>query len=47
MEKQILVPLDGSIFAEYALDPAQTIASGSGSVLLVRPQEAPEEEYHD
>jgi nucleotide-binding universal stress UspA family protein len=33
--RTILIPLDGSCFAEHALEPAQTIASGSGSALLL------------
>jgi nucleotide-binding universal stress UspA family protein len=33
--RTILVPLDGSVFAEHALEPAQTIAAGSGSELLL------------
>jgi len=32
--RTILIPLDGSCFAEHALEPAQTIASGSELLLL-------------
>ena len=33
--RTILVPLDGSVFAEHALEPAQTIATGSSADLLL------------
>jgi nucleotide-binding universal stress UspA family protein len=42
MFKKILLPLDGSALAERAIEPVETIASGSGAeVLLLRIVAAP------